>query len=67
MKKQSTGKQKFLVYTEFSCGMFELAFAFSFTHAECIKSVANILLNVDVPVLLYYRLLYAATHFFSYL
>jgi len=47
--------------------MFELAFAFSSTHAECIKSVANILLSVDVLVLLYYHLLYAATHFFSYL
>jgi len=32
--------------------MFELAFAFTSTHAECIKSVANILLSVDVPVLL---------------
>jgi len=28
--------------------MFELAFAFSFTHAKCIKSVANISLSVDV-------------------
>jgi len=37
------------------------SFAFSSTHAQCIKSVAYILLSVDVPVLLYYRLLYAVT------
>jgi len=63
MKKSSTGKQKLSVYTEFLRGMFELAFVFSSTHAGCIKSVANILLIVDIPVLLYYRLLYAATLF----
>jgi len=45
--------------------MFDFAFAFTSTHAECIKCVANILLSVDVPVLPYYRLLYAATHFFQ--
>jgi len=36
------------------------------TDAKCIESVANILLSVHIPVLLYYRLLYAATHFFSH-
>jgi len=33
--------------------MFELVFAFSSTHAECIKSVADILSSVDVPNYLY--------------
>jgi len=33
--------------------MFE--FVLTFTHAECIKSVVDILLSVDVPVLTYYR------------
>jgi len=37
--------------------MIELALALSSTHVECIKSVADILLSVDVPVLPYYRLL----------
>jgi len=33
------------------------AFASSSTDAECIKSVVDILLSVDVPVLPYYSLL----------
>jgi len=36
-------------------------------HAECVKADVDILLSVDVPVLLYYRMLEAATHFLSYL
>jgi len=41
--------------------MIELGHLRCSTHAECIKFVANILLCVHVPVLLYYRLLYADT------
>jgi len=40
--------------TELSYGMLELAFALAFTST-------HILLSDDVPVLLHYRLLYAAT------
>jgi len=47
-------------------GCSEAIFALKSTINHC-KSVANILLSVDVPVLLHYRLLYAATHFFNYL
>jgi len=35
----------------------KFTFTLRLTHAECSKSVIDILLSVDVPVLLYYSLL----------
>jgi len=51
-----TGKQKVCFY-KFQRGMLELRLRRSCGHAECVKSVADILLRVDVPVLSYYHLL----------
>jgi len=53
MKNLPTRKQKFSLYNELQYGMFELRLYESWAYTECIKSVVDILLSVDIPVLPY--------------